>query len=110
MFKPNDALAPNAPVFQEPWHAQVLALADTLIQQGSFTADQWATTLGAALKQATQNNTPDTSETYYQCAVEALETLIATNTDITAKDQTNRKEAWTQAYLNTPHGQPVKLT
>ncbi len=109
MFAPDDPLAPNGPVFDEPWHAQVLALADTLIKGGNFSAKNWAQTLGAALKAAAARSEPDTSDTYYLCAVEALEILVDHKTTIDRATQTRRKSAWTHAYLSTPHGQPVHL-
>ena len=109
MFAPDDPLAPSGPVFEEPWQAQVLALADTLITGGNLSAKNWAQTLGAALKAADARGAPDSTETYYLCAVEALEELVAANTNIDKPAMTDRKDAWIQAYLSTPHGQPVKL-
>lgn len=109
MFAPDDALAPRGPVFDEPWQAQVLALADALIEGGNFSAKNWAQTLGAALKAADARGAPDSTETYYLCAVEALEKLVSANTSIDMLARIGRKNAWTQAYLSTPHGQPVTL-
>jgi len=101
--------ADDGPVFDEPWHAQVLALADTMVQQGHFSAGEWAAGLGAALKQAADGGAPDTAQTYYQCAVTALETLVARRTDIQPQAMEQRKRAWASAYRATPHGQPVRL-
>lgn len=109
MFAPDDPLAPNRPVFDEPWQAQVLALADTLIKGGNFSAKNWAQALGEALKAADARGAPDTTDTYYLCAVEALEKLVAANTKIDTSAMTGRKDAWMRAYLSTPHGQPVNL-
>lgn len=110
MFKPDDPLAPRDPVFDEAWQAQTLAMADTMVKAGYFSATDWAITLGAALKQADSNGDPDTPETYYVSALKALETLIANGTPIAAADMKNRKAAWETAYLATPHGQPVLLS
>lgn len=99
----------NGPVFDEPWHAQVLALADTMIKAGHFAYTDWATTLGAALATAKDRDAPDTTETYYQCAVEALEQLVAQNTPINPAAMSERKDAWARAYLATPHGKPIEL-
>jgi nitrile hydratase accessory protein len=99
----------DGPVFDEPWHAQVLALADTMVQSGHFSASDWATTLGAALRDAADNGAPDTAQTYYDCAVLALETLVARRTAIKADALRQRKTAWESAYRATPHGQPVTL-
>lgn len=110
LFKPDDPLAPNGPVFQEPWHAQVLAIADTMIRAGTFSGEDWAQTLGASLRAADAAGKPDTSDTYYACAVETLERLVAGHTGISADTLSERKETWARAYLATPHGQPVLLT
>ena len=109
MFNPQDPLAPYENTFDEPWQAQTLALADGLIQQGFFTVNQWAQTLGSELKKTETSNAPDTSETYYKAALTALESLIAAHAEIPPDTLTERRSAWERAYLATPHGQPVKL-
>ena len=110
MFRPDDPLAlPNA-TFEEPWQAQVLAIAETMVTSGKFTATQWAETLGAAIKAAGAAGAPDTTETYYTTALDALETLTRQETAIDAAALTKRKEDWAAAYLATPHGQPVLLS
>ncbi|EEE35584.1 conserved hypothetical protein [Rhodobacteraceae bacterium KLH11] len=109
MFKPDDPLKPLRPQFLEGWHAQALALADTLVTNGAITAQEWANTLGAALDEAERSGAPDTEDTYYNAVVQALETVTVTGTDIKHAEIKNRKKAWTEAYLSTPHGQPVVL-
>lgn len=110
-----NALGPLArrddePVFDEPWQAQTLALAFNLIEQGIFSNSQWSDALGAELKNAQARRDPDSPQTYYQCALAALETLLATDGCVTTDILTSRTEAWRRAYLNTPHGQPVELS
>lgn len=109
MFRPDDPLAPPRPAFKEVWHAQVLALADTMVRAGHFTADTWASTLGAALAEAEANGAPDTEETYYICALGALENLTASHAGIAGGELAERKKAWEEAYRRTPHGKPVNL-
>ncbi|MEE9388525.1 MAG: nitrile hydratase accessory protein [Paracoccaceae bacterium] len=110
MFRPDDPLKPRDAVFDEAWHAQTLALADTMVQAGIFSADDWALALGAALKQADAKGESDTTETYYHCAINTLEQLVARNTAIDQPALNSRKASWERAYLATPHGQPVSLT
>ena len=110
MFKPDDPLAPPNAMFEEPWQAQILAIADTMVASGKFTASQWAETLGAAIIAANVAGAPDTTETYYTAALEALETLIHRETAIDAAALSKRKEDLATAYLATPHGQPVLLS
>ena len=61
------------------------------------------------LKAAADRGEPDDGSRYYEHWLAALERLV------TAKGLTDspafaaRKEAWTEAYRNTPHGRPVEL-
>jgi len=109
LFEPDDHLKPRDVVFDEAWHAQTLALADALTKAGYFTSSDWATTLGAALRDADATGHADTPETYYNAALKALETLTARHTDLAPQDLSKRKSAWEKAYHNTPHGKPVLL-
>ena len=109
MFRPEDPLAPREPMFKEPWHAQALALADSLVRAEAFTATEWAEALGVALKVAEAQALPDDTETYYTAVVAALETLSESHSGISGAERKRRCDAWEQAYLSTPHGQPVML-
>ena len=99
----------DTPVFAEPWHAQVLAVAHGLSVSGLFSASDWATTLGAALRESEAHGEPDTDETYYVAALTALERLVAARSPGTGDAHPARIEAWRRAYLRTPHGKPVEL-
>ena len=70
------------PAFDEAWQAQVLAIADTLVQSGMFSAAAWSDALGAALEKAAADGAEDNQETYYQRALNALESLVAKNSEI----------------------------
>lgn len=95
--------------FDEPWQAEVLAIADTLVQNGMFSASAWSDALGEALQQAQSNGASDNQETYYQCVLNALEGLVASHSEIDQQAMAGKRKDWEQAYLSTPHGQPVKL-
>ena len=97
------------PVFDELWQAQVLALADTLVTQGRFSAPEWSAALGQELKRAEASGEIDGPETYYRAALAALEDLLARYSDVSAHELEKRRDAWAQAYEATPHGQPVEL-
>lgn len=98
------------PIFDEAWHAQVLALADTLAQSGLFTPSEWSDTLGEELRAARRSGAPDDQETYYGAALRALERLVAAGGGLPAPVLAERVEARRRAYLNTPHGRPVQLS
>lgn len=108
MFRPDDALAPPQPVFDEPWQAQALALADRLVQAGHFTATAWAETLGQELRSAEREQAPDNLDTYYSAVLIALETLTE-SAGISKETRIQRRTEWEAAYLRTPHGKPVTL-
>ncbi|MFO0996121.1 MAG: nitrile hydratase accessory protein [Alphaproteobacteria bacterium] len=109
-----DALAPLArregePVFGEPWQAQVLAVAFSLVESGLFSRAAWSSALGEELRQSERAGEPDTAETYYRAALKALERLTATGGAVTHEALVRRADDWRQSYLDTPHGQPVVL-
>ena len=97
------------PAFDEPWQAEALAIADTLVKNGLFSASAWSDALGAALTQAESSGAADNQETYYQCVLHALERLVAEHSEIDQKAMAGKREDWEQAYRSTPHGQPVNL-
>jgi len=102
LFQPDDPLAPPASQFDEPWQAQALALADTMVQGGRFTATEWAAALGAALTEAEVRGAPDTLQTYYTAVLAALERLCETRAGISGDDRALRRAAWEGAYPERP--------
>ena len=99
----------DGPVFKEPWEAQAFALTLELHQAGHFTWAEWAEALSAEIKAAQAHGDPDLGDTYYRHWLAALEALAARKGLVQAPALRTRKEAWKQAYLQTPHGQPVQL-
>lgn len=96
--------------FQAPWHAEVFALTLALHRAGHFSWPEWTDYLAAALKTET-DVLPDSGqdEAYYQAWLAAL-CAIVTDKDITSeKDIAQMKKRWVDAYMQTPHGQPVHL-
>jgi nitrile hydratase accessory protein len=55
----------DGPAFAEPWEAQAFALAVKLSEQGYFSWTEWAATLGAELKAASDRGEPDDGSHYY---------------------------------------------
>ncbi len=106
MTAPDDPFAPLGHRFAEPWHAQVLGRRPRFGRWLShIRPSDWAAALGAALARAADRDAPDTDETYYLAALEALESLAP----LDPAQLSDRKRAWRDAYLRTPHGQPVTL-
>jgi nitrile hydratase accessory protein len=96
-------------VFAEPWQAQAFALAVKLSEQGQFTWKEWAAALANELQSAANRGEPDDGSRYYEHWLSALERLVAAKGLTDPAALRKRKEAWTEAYRNTPHGKPVEL-
>lgn len=99
----------GGPTFAEPWQAQAFALAVNLSQQGYFTWKEWAATLAHELQAAAPRGDPDDGSRYYEHWLAALERLVAAKGLTEPAALVARKDAWTEAYRNTPHGRPVAL-
>ncbi len=106
---PGQAAGEAGPVFREPWEAQAFALAVELSRAGHFTWNEWARALGEEIEAARASGDPDLGDTYYHRWLAALERLVADKGLLVPDDMRSRRDAWEQAYLDTPHGQPVVL-
>ena len=102
----NDA---PAPVFEEPWHAQVFAITVALNEAGVFQWTDWANRFGATLKQHGLTHELNGGSDYFHAWIETLEDFLADQQIALPSDLQVLKSAWKQAYLQTPHGQPVKI-
>lgn len=80
------------PVFKAPWEAKAFAIALQLQQQGLFTWNEWAETLGATLAAARDAGEPDTGENYYEYWLACLETLVKAKGLATAKVLAEQKQ------------------
>jgi nitrile hydratase accessory protein len=96
----------TGPVFAEPWQAQAFALALELHAQGAFTWTEWAAALSERLKSAGPD---DDGARYYEHWLAALEGLVLAKSLATGPDLAARRDAWEDAYRNTPHGRPVEF-
>ena len=99
----------GGPVFAEPWQANAFALAVKLSEQGHFTWKEWATALAETLKAAADRGEPDDGSRYYDYWLVTLERLVIAKGLANHETLAARKEAWIEAYRNTPHGRPVEL-
>ena len=97
---------PEAPPFEEPWQAQVFAMAVMLNQRGMFDWSEWADALGAEIAAGPQAAGNDA---YFHNWLRALETLLIAKGVASAADLTGLAEAWRAAAEATPHGQPIVL-
>lgn len=99
---------PN-PKFEEPWHAEVFALTVQLNEAGTFTWSEWTEVFGRSLAKMRMSQDLDGGHDYFLAWVDALETMLRSRNLASATELLQLKQAWSDAYLRTPHGQPVKL-
>lgn len=97
------------PVFAEPWHAQLFALTVHLNEAGHFNWPDWAAAFGETLKQRGLSKELDGGDDYFLAWLATLENFLAGRGMAEAAEVDAFKQAWTQAYLSTPHGEPVHL-
>lgn len=97
------------PAFSHPWHAQVFAMTVSLNEAGHFSWAEWAHTFGATLTQHGLSRELDGGDDYFNAWLDTLETFLAQKQMAEPCELSHLKEAWTQAYLDTPHGDPVRL-
>jgi nitrile hydratase accessory protein len=99
----------DQPKFTETWQAEAHAMVTALIDAGRFSETEWSNALGAAIVDAQAAGDPDLGDTYYNHWFAALEQLCVTKNLLQTTAIDGRQEEWRQAYLHTPHGQPVEL-
>lgn len=97
----------DGPVFAEPWHAQVFALAVALEAAGAFSWGEWAEALGAEI--TAQGPQACGEEAYYAAWLSALERLTAAKGIVPEPERALREAAWNRAARATPHGSPIEL-
>jgi len=99
----------DEPVFWEPWEVQALAMTVRLHEAGGFEWVEWAAALSSEIERTQAAVDFDLGDTYYRHWLNALETLAAEKGLVDVLELKMRKEAWRDAYLATPHGQPIEL-
>ena len=86
-----------------------MAIAANLVDEGHLKAGEWSAALGAEISVAAARGEPDTSANYFSCALRAVERLAQEKGMTDQASLAARKQAWIEAYENTPHGRPVEL-
>lgn len=133
---PDQPTENGEPVFKEPWEAQAFSLVIALHESGVFSWDEWSDALAQAIRRdlhpggveevvqrvseavaedAGEKSSErmeakeDRRDSYYQNWLAALEQLAIAKGLSGAGELAQRVQAWREAYLATPHGQPVEL-
>ncbi|MEL6808109.1 MAG: nitrile hydratase accessory protein [Pseudomonadota bacterium] len=97
------------PVFEAPWHAQLFALTVHLSETGLFDWPDWAARFGATLKRHGLERELNGGDDYFAAWLETLETLLAEANAAHPDAVQDMRDAWKAAYLETPHGAPVRI-
>ena len=95
--------------FAEPWHAQLFAISHTLASSGHFAWSDWIDHFAAALTFAEDTNMPSDGSAYYDIWLNAFEDFMVLRGLADTTGLAGLKSDWTDAYLSTPHGEPVEL-
>ena len=97
-------------VFQSPWHSQLFAMTIQLSEQRNFLWNEFVEIFGVSLNKARLKLTVlDGNDDYFNCWLTALEQIIVLKNMGSLQVLSLLKDDWTQAYLSTPHGEPVKI-
>lgn len=97
------------PVFGQPWHAQLFAVTVYLNESGHFAWPDWAKRFSETLARHGLDRDLDGGDDYFNAWLETLEDFLAENDTVTPSEARELKDAWANAYLTTPHGDPVRL-
>ena len=95
--------------FDQPWQAQAFSIVVELSKAGAFTWKEWVDVFSTEIREHPARAGESTNSAYYRQWMAALETIVAQRGLASSEDVEHRKEMWRQAYLNTPHGDPVRL-
>ena len=95
--------------FAHPWHAEVFALVISLHDAGLFSWQEWADMLAQKLATDANAGNLDGGDDYYSAWLAALEALLQGHDVAGAPEIEQMVADWRRAYLETPHGNPVRL-
>ena len=100
----------NQIVFQSPWHSQLFAITVQLSESGNFSWKEFVDYFGKSINRARINKENlDGNDDYFNSWLVALEEIIVTKEIANSKILSVLKNDWINAYLSTPHGDPVKI-
>ncbi|GGH22211.1 nitrile hydratase accessory protein [Cribrihabitans marinus] len=97
------------PVFEQPWHAQVFAMTVHLNETGLFTWPEWTVRFSAVLQRHGLARDLDGGDDYFLAWLDTLESLLSDTAGTEPGEIDALRDAWRRAYLDTPHGTPVRL-
>jgi len=100
--------APEQP-FELPWHAELFAATHALSASGAFAWTDWADRFSVAIAEASAAGGATDGSDYYDIWLSAFEAFLVERGLADKPALQSIRDAWTEAYLTTPHGAPVTL-
>ncbi|MEM9036665.1 MAG: nitrile hydratase accessory protein [Actinomycetota bacterium] len=95
--------------FAEPWHAELFATTHALARAGAFAWSEWSDAFAAAVAADHAAGGATDGSGYYEIWLGALEGFLVERGMADDGALAELRQAWTDAYLSTPHGAPVEL-
>jgi nitrile hydratase accessory protein len=99
----------EGPVFEAPWQAQAFSMLVALNKAGHFAWKDWVQLFSRVIKSSPVLPGETANDAYYRQWASALEEMVISIGGVTRDEIASREQEWRSAYLNTPHGLPVKL-
>jgi len=102
--------------FAAPWHAEAFALAVHLNEAGHFCCAEWSRRFGknlagsrSIMASGDDGQGLDGSEDYYLIWLQTLIEVMQEKGIVDLETLDALKAQWIDAYIQTPHGNPVTL-
>ena len=94
--------------FEKPWHGQIFAITVSLSENKVFEWSEFSKALADQIK-IDKTEKQNGSDDYFFSWIKALENLIIKKDILDQSNLNITKQKWKDAFLSTPHGQPVKI-
>jgi nitrile hydratase accessory protein len=95
--------------FGEPWQAEAFATTLQLSRAGVFTWTEWVEAFSATITREPERDGESIGDAYFRQWMTTLEVMLGRTLCVSEASVNARQALWWLAYLNTRHGEPVKL-
>ena len=95
--------------FDAPWQAQAFALVLRLNENGCFSWEDWVRVFSEKISASPARPGESVNDAYFRQWVDALDAILIETGQFAPGDSPTRAAMWRVAYLNTPHGETVRL-
>ena len=106
----SDVLELGGLSFNEPWQAELLAIAILLCETGRLDKSELSEVAGKAISDTGPSASSTSDEAAFEAALGKLESVLAEKGIADRTEIDSALDEWRRAYLDTSHGKPVKLS